>query len=169
LESVVATLREKLRYSPANENGDEMPDRARGNTGSQQYADWLKEELRRRNWSQSELGRRSGILPSVISRWLRCEWGPDASSALKVANALGVDVDFVLELAGHERRQRFPESTNARQLKSMIDHIDWYKPGRFNTIEGIFRIYKNEDELDDQRLSGRRKGGAYSSPVPDAF
>lgn len=154
-----------VRYDRQDtEDGGVMPDRERRRTGSQQFADWLQGELDRRRFSQSELGRRTGIQPSVISRWLRLEWGPDATSCLKVANALGVDVDFVLEIAGHQRRDRFPESTNARQLKAMIDHIDWYKPDRFSTVEGIFRIYQEQDDAEEASRQVRRKAESHTPP-----
>lgn len=114
--------------------------------GRTEFAEWLDNERIQRGWNKSELARRVGKLPSVVSRWLTAEWGPDATSCLNIANALGVDIDFVLALAGHETRARHPESTNARQLASMIPYIDWAKPSRYSTISGLFRMYRAEDE-----------------------
>lgn len=110
------------------------------------FARWLDEERKGRGWSKSELARRSGKLPAVVSRWLSGERMPDASSCLGIANALGVHVDFVLSMAGHETRQRYPEGTNARQLAAMIPYIDWSRPGRFSAISGLFKMYLAEDE-----------------------
>jgi transcriptional regulator with XRE-family HTH domain len=106
---------------------------------------WLRDEMEKRRWNESELGRQTGILPSVINRWGRGEYGPNANSCVKIANALGVDPQFVMELAGHKPRQRVPESTGVQQLLSAIRYIDWEKPGRFTTIDGIFRMYQLED------------------------
>jgi transcriptional regulator with XRE-family HTH domain len=109
---------------------------------------WLQDEMDKRRWSESELARQTGILPSVINRWKRGEYGPNANSCVKIANALGVDPQFVMELAGHEPRQRVPEDTKVQQLLSAIRYIDWEKPGRFATIDGIFRMYQLEDNSD---------------------
>jgi transcriptional regulator with XRE-family HTH domain len=96
-----------------------------------------------------------GVLPSAVSKWMSLEWRPDSNNCLRLSNVLGIDADFILELAGHAKRSRIPESTNARQLKSMIDYIDWYKPSRYTTVEGILRLYKEEDERDAEAPSTR--------------
>ena len=121
----------------------------RNKTGNAEFIRWLKQELARRRWNQSELARRMDVLPSAVSKWMSLEWRPDSNNCLRLSNVLGIDADFILELAGHARRTRIPESTNARQLKSMVDYIDWYKPGRYATVEGIMRMFKDEDERGD--------------------
>jgi transcriptional regulator with XRE-family HTH domain len=109
---------------------------------------WLRDEMEKRRWNESELGRQTGILPSVINRWGRGEYGPNANSCVKIANALGVDPQFVMELAGHKPRQRVPESTGVQQLLSAIRYIDWEKPSRLTTVMGILRMYQDEDRTD---------------------
>jgi transcriptional regulator with XRE-family HTH domain len=110
-----------------------------------EFIAWMRDELEKRRWSQAELGRRSDILASVINRWDRGEWAPNANSCLKIANAFGVEPQFVLEMAGHAPRQRTPESGKVRQLESAMRFIDWDKPGRWESVMGMLRMYQEED------------------------
>lgn len=66
-----------------------------------EFGRWLAERLRGREWTNSDLARRMGTSPSVVSRWVRGERVPDPESCDKIADVLGVDVDLVLTLAGH--------------------------------------------------------------------
>lgn len=109
------------------------------------FVEWLKEEMRVRHLTQAELARRSGIRQPMIHRWLKGEWGPSANSAFALANGLGLDPEYVLEVAGHRPRPRTPESTELRQLTSRMRYVDWTKPGRLTTIKGIIEAYQRED------------------------
>lgn len=69
--------------------------------------DYLKAELRARNWSMTDLARKAGVSKQIVSQWLaedeleRITPGP--KSCEKIAEALGADLDYVLELAGHRK------------------------------------------------------------------
>ena len=64
---------------------------------------YIRSERERRNWSQRELARRSGIPASTISRWENDELGmlPEYGQMLKLAVALGVDADTVTRSVGY--------------------------------------------------------------------
>lgn len=69
--------------------------------------DFLKTELRARDWSMTDLARRAGCSKQIVSQWLaeneaeRITPGP--ASCRKLADALGVDPDYMLVLAGHRK------------------------------------------------------------------
>jgi len=65
------------------------------------FGDWLKAELDRRDWNMSDLARRMNSDPSAVGRWVRNDRIPDPQSCDVIADALGIDVDRVLVLAGH--------------------------------------------------------------------
>lgn len=65
------------------------------------FGDWLRVQMARRGFSQTELAERVGTTQSVVSRWVRNERVPDPSSCDRIADALGLDIDVVLAAAGH--------------------------------------------------------------------
>jgi transcriptional regulator with XRE-family HTH domain len=136
------------------QGGQTLSARPKKEVTSGEFVAWLRKEMAERRLSQSEMGRRANILPSVISRWLAGEYGPDPGSCLKIANALGVDPQYVMSLAGHSPRQRIPEDMDVQYLMSALRYIDWSKPGRMSTVRGIFRMYQDEDNI--QRVAEDR-------------
>ena len=74
------------------------------------FADWFRAELRRRQWSLSDLSRRlrqvrgdgePAPAPSVVSRWARGLRPPSPEPIKLVGEVFGADVDRLLTLAGH--------------------------------------------------------------------
>ena len=61
-------------------------------------AEWLKEQLDRRHWSNNEFARHAGIAQSAVTRFIRGECGCD--TAISIANALNVSPALTLALLG---------------------------------------------------------------------
>ncbi len=61
---------------------------------------WRIDRLRalreRQGWSQRELGRRSGILETLVAKYERNLNEPGASELRQIAQALGVSADYLL-------------------------------------------------------------------------
>jgi transcriptional regulator with XRE-family HTH domain len=64
------------------------------------FADWVKDEIDKRGWQQSDLARRAGIKQGTLSRILgeTRGAGPDVCNA--IAEALGIDYVIVHRRAG---------------------------------------------------------------------
>jgi transcriptional regulator with XRE-family HTH domain len=60
----------------------------------------IREELDRREWSISDLGRAIGSQPSLISRWMQGQ-RPNPESLDRIASVLALDVRKLMVLAGH--------------------------------------------------------------------
>ena len=60
----------------------------------------IRNELDRRDWSPSDLGRAIGSQPSLISRWFQGQ-RPNTESLERIAKALDLDVRQLLVLAKH--------------------------------------------------------------------
>ena len=60
----------------------------------------IRDELARRGETISDLGRKIGCQPSLVSRWMQGQ-RPNTESLALIADALGLDVLHLLELAGH--------------------------------------------------------------------
>lgn len=68
---------------------------------SGQFREWFQSQLARREWTQRDFSRRSGISPSTVSEWHRGTRVPDPASIDRIADVFGLPVDDVLTLAGH--------------------------------------------------------------------
>lgn len=62
------------------------------------FNDWLQEELDKKDWTQADLMRASGLTSAAISKYLNGRI-PDDKSLRKIAHALNLPVDFVFEKA----------------------------------------------------------------------
>jgi transcriptional regulator with XRE-family HTH domain len=60
----------------------------------------IRDELDRRDWTISDLGRAIGSQPSLISRWMQGQ-RPNTESLERIAEALSLDVRHLMVLAGH--------------------------------------------------------------------
>lgn len=65
------------------------------------FGDWLWEHLNQRGWGVSDFAERASVSPSSVSRWASNKRLPDPPSCVLIAGALNLDVDTVLERAGH--------------------------------------------------------------------
>jgi transcriptional regulator with XRE-family HTH domain len=75
-------------------------DQRESDTTSMTFADYLRQEMEWREWSQSKLAREINQAPSLVSRWLRGQ-RPASDSVRNIAAALGVSEEWLLSLAGY--------------------------------------------------------------------
>jgi transcriptional regulator with XRE-family HTH domain len=86
----------------------------------------IRAELERRDMSISDLARAIGSQPSLVSRWMQGQ-RPNTESVALIADAPGLDVLHLLELAGHippgvVRRERDEWLTT---LITTLDQMEW--------------------------------------------
>lgn len=82
----------------------------------QQFAHWLSDQMRSRDWNQVELAAKIGTHSSVVSRWVRGERVPDTKSIDKIADVFGLPVDVVLTVAGHRPNVEDLDVDDPREL-----------------------------------------------------
>lgn len=68
---------------------------------TQTIAALLREALEQRNWSYSDLSKRSGVPVATISTHVTGEYVPRPPALRKYANALGLPEQYLMVLAGH--------------------------------------------------------------------
>jgi transcriptional regulator with XRE-family HTH domain len=56
-------------------------------------ANHIERELKRRDWSQGELSRQSGLKPQVISDLIKQDRNPQIDTIIKLANGFGISID----------------------------------------------------------------------------
>lgn len=66
------------------------------------FGQWLSRHMRVRGFERPvDLGRETGISPSLIGRWMRDEALPGMANLRRLAPALGVAVEIAAARAGH--------------------------------------------------------------------
>lgn len=92
----------------------------------QSFSEWFRHQLTRREWSQRDFARRSDLAPSTVSEWYRGTRLPDPESCLKIADALNIDPDLVLVMAGHRPNIENLKPDDPRtDLIALVRRVRW--------------------------------------------
>jgi transcriptional regulator with XRE-family HTH domain len=86
------------------------------------FGRWLQRQMDRRQWTRAELARQTGVSATSISDWANGKKLPDAESADKLAEALRVDRDVVLDLVGI-RPEEHDDPEQVRALIAMLRRV----------------------------------------------
>ena len=106
----------------------------------QRFSSWLKEELKQREWTQAKLIQESSEIEATrlksgsVSKYLSGQTLPDVQSCLKLAHALKLSVEIVLEKTGliqpilpHDWIQRIvndvAQAVNAGLISREAQHV----------------------------------------------
>jgi transcriptional regulator with XRE-family HTH domain len=79
----------------------------------------IRDELARREWTISDLARKIGSQPSLVSRWMQGQ-RPNTESLALIAEALGLDVLRLLRLSGHIPSSAMAERDEDERISSFI-------------------------------------------------
>jgi transcriptional regulator with XRE-family HTH domain len=82
------------------------------------FAEWLLNEMQRRDLSQSELARRAGLAQATISYVLSGERNPGPEFCLGIAKAMNIPPEVVFQEAGI-----FPPSSAETKNRKEADHL----------------------------------------------
>lgn len=112
---------------------------------SEQFGDWLKTQLQRREMTQADLARRADLPTSTVSNWITGRRIPDPKACDTISDALFVPLDEVLAVAGHRPRTLVHEpGTTAAVLHELVDRVVW-NPDRAAAVEAILRGFIDRD------------------------
>jgi transcriptional regulator with XRE-family HTH domain len=129
----------------------------------------IRNELDRRDWSISDLGRAIGSQPSLISRWMQGQ-RPNPVSLDRIANVLALDVVKMMQLAGHlpPTPTAQEESVTITPLLLTLRHIE--EAGHLNGERVLMLRTLLDWMLDTAPLvmaPPRRSTGQTENPAPD--
>lgn len=82
---------------------------------------WFVEVLKERKWSYRRLAREANVSHSLISRVLSGNLKPSADFCIKMANALHVSPEIVLDKAGILQTDDVDESAN--EAANLVKHM----------------------------------------------
>jgi transcriptional regulator with XRE-family HTH domain len=107
---------------------------------------WLNAQLVRREWTMADLARHLETPNATVARWMSGDRRPSPESCDKLADALRVDVDRVLVLAGHRPDiEAIPVDDRATTLMSMLRRVDLDQPERYETLYQLLDHMLNRD------------------------
>jgi transcriptional regulator with XRE-family HTH domain len=97
---------------------------------AEHFGSWLREQLKHRGWTQTELAGRMRRNKGVVGNWARGNRIPDPVSCDVLADALFIDRDIVLAEAGH-RTVIYETPVNERESRAaeLVRRIDWTSGG----------------------------------------
>ncbi len=100
-----------------------------------QFPEWLRRQIDRRGWSGAELGRRMDVPTGTVNNWLRGDRKlTDAGLIHRMATALNVHQDEILELLDLRDGGADRMSLAVRRLQPLIDSIQWNE-GTYKLVE----------------------------------
>lgn len=90
------------------------------------FITWLTDRLDDRGWSNSELARRAGVVPSTISMTLSGQKQPGIDLCIGIAKAFDEQPEYVLRLAGLLP----PIPVKTQQEESLLHYFRQLPPGK---------------------------------------
>jgi transcriptional regulator with XRE-family HTH domain len=108
------------------------------------FGTWLALQLQRRDLTQADFSRITGLSTGIISNWINGSREPTARSIARVAQGLRLDETDVLRAAGliEEPGEETPE---IRALIRLLRRID-LRPDRYRTLRAIMEDWLEVDE-----------------------
>lgn len=105
----------------------------------------------RRDWRQVDLAKRADISTTSVSHYLNGNRIPDPVTCDRIADALAVDRDLVLALAGHRPPdQPIDPNDPVTAILGAAKKVRW-TPERLESILVVLRMYADTD----RRLADR--------------
>lgn len=88
-----------------------------------EFAEWLQEELDKRDWRQADLARYGGIATSMLSRVMTGERSPGPDTCVSIARAFRMPPEDVFRKAGLLPLQQ-NETETQREMRFLFDQLD---------------------------------------------
>jgi transcriptional regulator with XRE-family HTH domain len=144
--------------------GTHALDVAQGGGHQMTFREWLAAELASRHLSQAQLAKLLHVHQAVVSRWLNEETPqtPSPKSCERIADALGVERNAVLALAGHYHPTE-GEQTNADVVaqvalieKDLTEAIDYVNAllARLSLKRSGLRLLQKSSESQNAAMKG---------------
>jgi transcriptional regulator with XRE-family HTH domain len=143
-----------------------------GDPGDVRFQNWLKRELDARDWSQAKLARELDVFKGTVGRWLMPPdhpmfRRPAFESCRRLAELFGVELRYVLDLAGIEGYDNEENLTRLqRDTIALVSHIpDDLLAGVYAQLRGL--IDENVQEMIRAQMKGGSRGGGEVSAVAE--
>ena len=123
-----------------------------------EFSDWLTRELGERGWSNSELARRAGVVPSTVSMAISERNQPGEKLCRGIAHAFGIPPIEVFQLAGI-----LPRLSNDSDFEGLGYYFDQLTPRNQNTLLIMARALYEEERKEMEHAGTIREDVAKAS------
>jgi transcriptional regulator with XRE-family HTH domain len=105
---------------------------------------FVREQMRLRDWNQSEFAQAVGVDHSVVSRWITGDRTPSPTMVQHLAQTLGVDEDALLQCAGYRQGPPREPSPEQADLIAKIRQIRWTRD-RYLAVDALLENLRQRD------------------------
>jgi len=110
------------------------------------FVTWLIDEMEKRDWSNSILARKAGLVPSAVSQVISGDRSPGYKFCIKVARPLGLPPETVLRKAGLLPRLPTPREVSNSTIQDLVDIIrDLPEDSQRDLLEIALALYRRQD------------------------
>lgn len=110
------------------------------------FATWFRQQLQRREMTQTEFARKANLGTSTVSFWANGRRTPDPVSCDIISDILRIDLDTVLAAAGHRPAiDPLPPGDFRREVAALADRVTW-TPDRKAYIRSLLQSMIDLDE-----------------------
>lgn len=87
---------------------------------------WLKEEIKKRGWKQSDFAHKAGLAPSTVSMVFKLQKKPGVSFCKRAAQALHLPPDEILMRAGFipDTQKAITDDTTFQQIIEVVRSLN---------------------------------------------
>jgi len=126
---------------------------------TEEFINWLIDELKQRDWSQADLARAAGVSRGSIGNIIRGERQPGPDLLNSIASAFGLPPEFVFRKAGVlPENQQEPEGWE--EFKWVLKHLNQ------KDREELLAIARLKMEMEEKRGKDHNAAGQQRSALP---
>lgn len=110
------------------------------------FVTWLIYELEKRKWSNSELARQAGLVPSAVSQVVSGDRSPGYKFCIKIAKPLELPPETILRKAGLLPRLPTPREVSDLTIQELVDIIrNLPENSQRDLLEIALALYRRQD------------------------
>lgn len=114
----------------------------RKHSNPHRFDEWLRDEMLRRELTQSDLARKAGISQTLVSQWVNGKRTPSILSAKALADGLDLPVEVVLARLGLDPRNQIPPGLE--RVWGLITTTEMH-PDRIQSLEALLQSWADMD------------------------
>lgn len=119
------------------------------------FSAWLLAEMEYREWNNTDLARRAGVVPSTISMIASGQQRVGMRSAIGIAKAFGIPADVVLQKAGLSPKA--PPVDNEQELVDILRRLPTTIVGSIFTLFRALAFEHIVPSMSDYDLTGEER------------
>lgn len=132
------------------------------------FNDWLIEEMNRRDWSQADLARRSGLSSAGLSRILSGRRGIGYDACVSISDALDLPIEIVLRKAGFLPEDGAPSHISDQIIAYKVAELPQHQKDQ---VLQFIEFLQDQNDRADRRTSftdvKNREGQTPPDPIKE--